>query len=648
MKYTNPLCDNGVNEVHKPIVRQRGYFIKGKYDQLQRHIPFSAFVQAFGDLIEQLLTESDAQLTTWKTKILEALGENGQAIVEVIPELEQIIGKQPAAPKLSGNAAQNRFKLLFQKFIHVFTAPEHPLVIFLDDLQWADSASSQLIQLLMHEVGHLFILGAYRDNEVSPVHPLILTIQELQQTGARVNTITLQPLSHGDINQLIADTLNCDRPLAQPLTDLVYQKTQGNPFFTAQFLKALYEDGFIQFIPPQYGERQGGWQCDISQIKAQSLTDDVVEFMAQQLQKLPPATQDVLKLAACIGAQFDLQTLAIVAKQSEGAIASALWKALQERFIVPLNETYKFFQDETGDTNTLQILAVPYRFLHDRIQQAAYSLIPQEQKQANHYHIGNLLLANLAIAEQEKQLFEIVSQLNCGIPLITQSIEQQRLAQLNLKAGRKAKDATAYSAAIHYFHTGIRLLAAKGWQTSSELTRHLHEEAAEAALLNGEFESMETWIQTILQRTTSLLDKMKVYEVKLQAYQVQGQQLQAIAIGRAVLQQLGIIIPESATPSEIQQQVETTLSTLGDRKIEDLLDLPSMTDAQALAALRMLANLVPSVHQAAPYLFPLLACEEVNLSLRYGNAPLSAPGYGRCDMAMLPFLHRDMQTSALL
>jgi serine/threonine protein kinase len=260
-----------VNEVHKPIARQRGYFIKGKYDQFQRNIPFSAFVQAFRELMGQLLSESDAQLQTWKTRILTAVGDSGQVLIEVIPELERIIGPQSPALELSGSAAQNRFNLLMQKFVQVFTTAEHPLVMFLDDLQWADSASLKLLQLLMEDRGHLLVLGAYRDNEVSPTHPFMLTVDEIVKSGAVVNTITLQPLSLADLNQLVADTLICDLSLAGPLTELVYQKTKGNPFFSTQFLKSLYEDGQIIFDPPvsplSKGGSQGGWQCDIAQAR---------------------------------------------------------------------------------------------------------------------------------------------------------------------------------------------------------------------------------------------------------------------------------------------------------------------------------------------------------------------------------------------
>uniref|UniRef100_UPI0039A61920 ATP-binding protein n=1 Tax=Nostoc piscinale TaxID=224012 RepID=UPI0039A61920 len=301
-----------VNEVHKPIVRQRGYFIKGKYDQFNRNIPLSAFVQAFRDLMAQLLTENDVQIQQWKHKILEAVGDNGQVIIDVIPELENIIGKQLPAIQLSGTAAENRFNLLFQKFTQVFTSAEHPLVMFLDDLQWADSASLKLIQLLMADTSHLLLIGAYRDNEVLPGHPLMLTLGDLHKKQTQINTITLKTLTQNTVNQLVADTLKSPEELAENLSELIYQKTQGNPFFATQFLKALHQEGLITF-----NFELGCWQCDITQIKTQAVTDDVVAFMSLQLQKLPQSTRYVLQFAACIGNSFDLNTLAIVSQQSQ-------------------------------------------------------------------------------------------------------------------------------------------------------------------------------------------------------------------------------------------------------------------------------------------------------------------------------------------
>jgi predicted ATPase len=365
-----------VNEIHKPIVKQRGYFIKGKFDQFNRNIPFSAFVQAFRDLMGQLLGESDVQIQQWKNQIIQALGENGQIIIDVIPELERIIGIQPPATELSGSAAQNRFNLLFQKFLQLFTQKSHPLVIFLDDLQWADSASLKLIELLMSDASqrYLLLICAYRDNEVSPAHPLILTLDAISKAEAIINTIILQPLSQLKLNQLVADTLKCTENLAFSLSQLIHRRTQGNPFFATQVLKSLHQDGLIKF-----NCSEGCWQCDISQINQQTLTLDVVEFMVFQLRRLPESTQQVLKLAACIGNQFDLQTLAIIYQLSELEVAADLWKALQSDLILPQSDVYKFYQDSDEQTQ-LTIsdgFAQPrhrqiakYKFLHDRVQQA--------------------------------------------------------------------------------------------------------------------------------------------------------------------------------------------------------------------------------------------------------------------------------------
>ncbi len=617
-----------VNEVHKPIVRWNGYFIKGKYDQFNRNIPLSAFVQAFRDLMGQLLSESDTQLSQWQSKILAALGENGQVLIGVIPELEQIIGKQPAFAELSGSAAQNRFNLLFQNFIQVFTTREHPLVMFLDDLQWADSASLNLLKVLMSQsdCGYLLIIGAYRDNEVFAAHPLMLTLDEIQKASSRVNTITLANLSQADVNHLIADSLSCATGLALPLTELVYQKAKGNPFFTTQFLKALHEDELITF-----DWEVGFWQCDVAQVRSLALTDDVVEFMAQQLQKLPYITQDILKLAACIGNQFDLVTLAIVSEKSQTETASDLWKALQEGFIIPINEVYKFYQTETS-TATLQTSAqkadtCAYKFLHDRVQQAAYSLIPEEQKQATHLKIGQLLFSAISQTGKDEKIFEIVNQLNKGADLIDSETEREGLAKLNLAAAQRAKSATAYVAAIEYATKGIQLLTANCWQQCYDITLALHDLAAEVACLSGDFRQMEQIVERVLQNARQLLDKVKVYEVRILADVAQSQQPQAIKTALSALKLFGVLFPEQPTEADNTQSLQQTEDILKGKDWVDLLELPEMTDLQALAVMRILATVTAAVYQAVPELLPLIVCKQVRLSVEYGNAAVSAQTY---------------------
>ncbi|WP_375500541.1 AAA family ATPase [uncultured Nostoc sp.] len=636
-----------VNEIHKPIVRQRSYFIKGKFDQFQRDIPLSGLVQAFRDLIEQLLSQNDAQIQQWKAKILLKLGTQTQVIIDVLPELEQIIGKQPPVTELSGSAAQNRFNLLFQKFIQIFTTKEHPLVLFLDDLQWADTASLKLIQLLMCEnklaspseeteemcenKGGLLLVGSFRDNEVSKAHPLSLTLKEIQKAGATINTLTLTPLNQGDLNHLIADTLHCPEGVALPLTQMVFANTKGNPFFCVQFLKSLHDDGLIAL-----NFDLGHWQYDISQVKELALTDDVVKFITLQIEKLPIPTQKVLKMAACIGNEFDLKTLAIANEKSVVDTASDLWQALIDGLVLPQTENYNIFSNTNQDLIvdgiestrfSISNLQLPkYKFVHDRVQQAAYSLIPEEQKKPIHLKIGLLLLNNIPVAEQEEKIFGLVNQFNIAVEFISPQAKRDELAQMNLIAGRKALASTAYPAAVKYLTTGIKLLADDSWDMKHHLTLALYETATEAAYLAGNFEQMEELAEVVLVRKP-LLEKVKVYEVKIQAYGAQNQALKAVNTALTFLKFLGVEFPEHPSQSDIQLAMAELISNLNGKRIEDLIDLPEMTEEQALASMRILSSALGHAYQAFPVIYPLFAFKQINLSLKYGNTSLSAYAY---------------------
>ena len=617
-----------VNEVHKPIVKQRGNFIKGKFDQFNRNIPFSAFVQAFRDLMGQLLGEVDENLGNWKTEILNAVGKNGQIIIDVIPELEQIIGQQPPIPELSGTAAQNRFNLIFGKFLRVFTTKEHPLVIFLDDLQWADLASLNLLKLLMDdsETAYLLILGAYRDNEVFPAHPLMLTLNEMQKQGANINTLTLAPLHETDITHLVADSLLCSVEIATPLSQLVYQKTNGNPFFTTQFLLGLYEDGWIIF------EQDGGyWQCNLTQIRQLALTDDVVQFMVGRLRKLPQATQEVLKLAACIGNEFDLATLAVVCESTQEEVATDLWRTLSEGFVIPQSESYKFFQGEEGEKKGVEDITVGYRFLHDRVQQAAYSLIPDDRKERTHYHIGQLLLQQIPPEAKEDRIFELVGQLNYGTALITKQTERDELAELNLIASRKARAATAYQAGRQYVNTALSMLGENGWHSQYQMSLSLYELAAELASLCGDFEVMAELSTIVIDHSQSLLDQANIYRTILQANFSQNKLTEAITIALDFLQKLGVTFPETETQKYLEQLVTEIEEHIGDRDIEDLVHLPRMTDNQKVVIVQTVTSIISAAYNSGSPLFALLVSFAVKLSIQYGHtlaSPFAYATYG--------------------
>ncbi|MEG4608710.1 AAA family ATPase [Microcoleus sp. F6_B6] len=627
-----------VNEVHKPITQQKGYFIKGKFDQFNRNIPLSAFVQALRDLMNQLLSESDRQLQTWKEKLLKALGDSGQVLIDLIPELERIIGSQPPTPELSGEAAQNRFNRLFQNFIQVFAKVEHPLVIFIDDLQWADSASLGLMQSLLAEAQSqsqcLLVLGAYRDNEVFPGHPFLMTVKALEDAGVTLETLTLSPLSADSLNHLIADAFQASQSAVQPLTNLVMQKTQGNPFFATQFLKALHQDSLITF-----DREVGHWQCDLVQVQDAALTDDVVEFMALQLRKLPVTTQEQLKFAACIGAKFDLKTLTIVSEQDEIQVALSLWSALQEGLIVPESKIYKFYLNDDPSQEHRSLSEeiseqIHYRFFHDRVQQAAYSLIPEDQKQATHLKMGQLLQTRLSAAEREEKLFDIVSHLNLSRGLLSHQAERESLIRLNLTAIEKAKKATAYGVARDLVTVGLELLSEDSWETQYELSLKLHEIAADVACLKADFEEAIAQVQQVLDRAQTVLDKVPVYMVQIRVLTAQNQLADAIAIAARAVTQLGIEFPSDITPSLSEQTIQNVEVKLEGKVIDDLVNLPVMTDPTTIAAMELLGTIMPMVLQARPTFLPFVCAKIVSLSLQFGNAPVSSVGYATYGLVL--------------
>ncbi|MBH8578323.1 AAA family ATPase [Nostocaceae cyanobacterium CENA369] len=615
-----------IQEIYRPLTRQHGYFIAGKFDQFKRDIPYASLIQAFRSLTQQLLTESNAEIDKWQEKLQVALGENGQIIIEVIPEVELIIGSQPPVPDLPPAELRNRFNFVFKKFINIFTQSEHPLVIFLDDLQWADRASLELIQLLIiaADQKYLFIIGAYRDNEVSEAHPLIQSLEEIEKAKVTINKILLSPLALNDVTQLIADTLFVESTTAKTLAQLLHEKTGGNPFFINEFLKNLHSEGWLCF---NYASQE--WQWDLEQIKKQPLADNVVELMTKNVKQLPLKTQDVLKLAACIGNQFDLKTLAVIYEKSIRETATDLRSALQSGLIVPLSYAYQLVElDVEGLSGQL---VAEYKFAHDRIQQAVYLLIPKADTQAVHLRVGKLLLQNTSSEELEQKLFEIVNQLNKGRELINRRTERDKLALLNLQAGKKAKSSTARQSAFNYFQLGLSLLGKKSWSQQYSLTLDLYVEAAEAAYTIANYYEMERLTKVVLQKAQTLLEKARAYEVKMQAYCAQIKFIEAIKTGLEVLKLLGVELPEQPNQSDLTREIEQIKFALAGRQVKELIDLPQMTDPHKLAAMRVLNYLHSPAYIAINQLSLVNWCRQVNLSFQYGHSADSAfpyAGYG--------------------
>lgn len=630
-----------VNELHRPILEKQGLFISGKFDQFNRDVPFSAVTQAFKCLIAKLLREDDDQLAQWQHKIQNALGDQGQVIVDVLPDLSLVIGPQPPVARLASTAARNRFNQVFQQFIQVFASSEHSLTVFLDDLQWIDLASLQLIESLLQQAeGHLLIVGAYRSNEVYPAHPLMQMVESLAQKTAAISTVNLSPLPLPVLNQFVADTLRTHLEHALPLTELIYRKTKGNPFFTTQLLKSLHEETFITF-----NAQTQKWQYDSIAINEFTLTDDVVELMSQQLKKFPTATQEALKLAACIGNRFELDTLSLVCGRSTDETAKALWDAMQEGTILPLNEDYKCYQGESSFEANVEgrkdIEVLPrYRFLHDRVQQAAYALIPDTEKAKTHARIGQILWNQLSESEQEERLFDLINQLNLGREKLHKK-QQYRLSQLNLSAGKKARLSAAYAAAHNYCQIGIDLLPDGAWERSQEsyqLMYELHLEASEAAYLCGRFEQAEALYAVALDHCQTSLCQARVYRACMTQYELQCRHEEAIAIQRKTLRLLGWLIPETeqAIEAALVAEVKTVNEVLTQRSVESCLQAQHMTEPEMQEMMRVLQILFYSAWLSGQPTLGLLAVAKMaTLSLQKGNSEMSPFGYVGYSMILV-------------
>jgi PAS domain S-box-containing protein len=593
-----------VNELHRVLVPSRGLFASGKFDQYKRDIPYSTLVQAFQSLARPLLGKSEAALASWRHALLEALGPNGRLMVDLVPELKLIIGEQPPVPDLPPQDAQRRFQLVFRRFIGVFARPEHPLALFLDDLQWLDAATLDLLEDLLTrpDVQHLMLIGAYRGNEVNSAHPLMHKLEAIRNAGARVQEIILAPLAREDLGRLVAESLRCEPARAAPLAQVVHQKTGGNPFFAIQFISVLAEEGLLAF---DHGDAR--WSWDLSRIHAKGYTDNVVELMVGKLNRLPLQTQKALQEFACLGNSTEISTLSIVHGTSEEEFHSDLWEAVRLEFIVRLKGSYKF--------------------VHDRVQEAAYSLIPEELRAEAHLRIGRLLAAHTPPEKREEAIFEIVNQFNRGAALITSRDEREQLAELNLLAGERAKASTAYAAALKYLIAGAALLGDDCWERRHELAFALELHRAECEFLTGEPAAAAERLTVLSSHAANTVELATVACLRVDLYTTLNQSDRAVGVGLEYLQHLGIEWSSHPTAEEARREYERIWSQLGSRAIEELIELPLMSDPASLATLDVLTKVLPPALFTDANLLSLAICRAVNLSLEHGNSDGSCFAY---------------------
>jgi PAS domain S-box-containing protein len=593
-----------VNELHKPLVPPRGLFASGKFDQFKRDIPYATLAQAFQSLIRPLLSKNEEELQGWRNALHEALEPNGLLIVDLVPELKHVIGEQPPVPQLPPQEAQRRFQLVFRRFIGVFARPEHPLALFLDDLQWLDAATLDLLEDLLTgiDLQHLLLIGAYRDNEVSATHPLMRKLDAIRQAGASVQDIVLTPLTHVDLHQLLIDSLRCETNSSSPLAALIHEKTTGNPFFAIQFISTLAEEGLLSF---DYAERR--WIWNLNRIHAAAYTDNVVELIVGKLIRLPNDTQEALKQFACMGNTAEFGVLAMAFEQPIEELHQNLWEAVRTGVI--------FRSDDS------------YRFLHDRVQEAAYSMIPQELRAAAHLRIGMLLATLTPPDKRDEAIFEIVNQLNRGSHLLTSVEDQERVAELNLIAGRRAKASTAYASALKYLGAGRVLLADQTWERNYSLIFSTEYLMGECELLTADKDAAEERLRLLPQRANNRHDFCLATRLRLTLYTTQDRCDRAVDVFLEWLRREGTAWSNRPTRDDVLREYERIWALLGSRQIEELIDLPLVVDPDVLDTLDVFTEIVTPSILFDEHLSTLVVCRLVTLSLEHGNSDAGAFAY---------------------
>jgi predicted ATPase/signal transduction histidine kinase/DNA-binding response OmpR family regulator len=615
-----------VAEVHKPITEKRGYFVSGKFDQYQQHTPYAAFTQAFNQFADLLLTEPETTLQRWRDTILAAVGNNGAVLTEVMPSLENVIGQQPAVSKLGGQESRNRFNFTFQNFVQAISTAEHPLVVFIDDWQWSDLATLELLKVLLtdEQITHFLLIGAYRDNEVDRTHPFTLTLDNLTAAGATVQTIKLDNLEPADVRHLIQESLAASPADSQALSELVYEKTLGNAFFTRQFLQNLYVEGWLQF---DFNTRR--WMWDIAQIKAQNITDNVVDLMAGKLKKLCPETANLLQLAACIGNEFDLKTLALIGQMSEPTTLELLLEALTEGLLIPLDDYYKLPDMATH---------ARFSFLHDRVQQAAYAQIAAPERQSVHLDIGRLLLANTPAADLEPRLFNIVQHYNQASMLLTAAAERLRVAELNMHAADLAYGAAAFHSAQTYLETAISLMPPDAWSNRYNVMLNLHSLLATVLSLTGDTEQLERIYQIVEKQAPTMTDTAQVKKAKIQSLLYHGNYTDAIDLGLTFVQGMGISTNRNPSPEEAFKYVQETDAWLTQARIESLSRLPDAS-IDVGHILEVATSINGPLYNSEMPLFLVFVSQIMRLCIEQGLTPWSPVTIINFAMALAAIMH---------
>jgi predicted ATPase/serine phosphatase RsbU (regulator of sigma subunit) len=618
-----------VNEIHKPMTESNAYFIKGKFEQFQRDLPYSAIIQAFNDLASQILAEPIERLQTWKDEILASLKENGQVLLDVLPKFELIIGKQALVIDLPPAERQNRFNHIFQSFIRDICKDSHPIILFIDDWQWADMASLNLLKLLMTDISNhsLLVIGAYRDNEVDDSHPFVHTVESIKKSGGIVQTITLDVLTKASVNQIVSDTLHTSSEEVDVLSNLIFQKTNGSPFFVNQFLNELYERNYLIFDSEQHC-----WIWDIEQIQSLDSTDNVVELLVNKIQRFKPYTQKALQLGACIGNNFPLKVLSYINDKNQLVTLNELKEAIEEGVIYATRGNINAVSDETIDAN------VYFKFLHDNVEQAAYSMISKTIREQTQLKIGRILQEKNTQEYIEEFLFDITNYFNAGKEFITEDYEKQQVINLNIRAAKKAKDAAAYKSALKYLEVAEELLGENLWNTHHNIAYHLYKEKGENYFLIGEFKLSDSYLKTAFENSNDVFEKVNVLQIKMMQLSAQGQFHEGV---RTIIEAVGLLgekMPQLDDKVGLQNATNDViayiLKEMENRTIESIYDFPVVQDKSIRKILELLVVSLDIVIMGIPDLIALFSGQIVKLVLKHGLTEMVSFGFSFWGVVM--------------
>jgi predicted ATPase len=616
-----------VQEVQKPIAATRGFFVAGKCEALNRNIPYAAFTQAFRDLIRQLESESAESLARWRQSILEAVGPNAQVIIDIVPELESIIGPQPAVPTLDPEESQIRFNATFRRFVRLFCRFGQPFVLFFDDVQWIDAAGLRLLRAILLDglISNLLFVWSFRDDEVAGNQPMSRLVDEVKQVGVPVDQIKVSPLGKADVHQLISDGLRGRHQDLAALASIVCERCDGNPFFVNQYLDHLSREGVIRFV-----HGLGSWTWDPARLGEGRVTDGIADLMRAKILKAPQAARETLQIAACIGSSFDLRMLSIVSEKSRAVLAAELQSALAEGFVTLVGASYRLFEASLPEAH------VAFRFVHDRVQQSVHDMLADDARKRVHLRIARLLIqrAHEAHGEGNDYLFEIVDHLNQAWDLITDTAERAQAVTLNLRAGIRAKANVAYDVAARSLRHAMANLPPRAWKDQYAETSQLFLECADCEYLSGNFDVAEQLLDEASIHLRTNVERAAVYDIKIPMRTNRGRPAEAIRLGIEALGLFDIELSAKPPPAVVTEAIIETRQRLGDLSTEQLLRLPRMADREKLAIMRVFNRLGPPAYFTDQGLYALMHCLVIELTLQYGHASESVRGYSVYGMIL--------------